>query len=80
MHRYFCIAAIVLVTILVASFKFQNIESATISLFTMRLTLPLSLLVMLVYFLGMLTGGFVLQLLQTWTHAATQGAKLEVSK
>jgi len=79
MPRYFCIAAIVLVTILVASFKFQNIESATISLFTMRLTLPLSLLVM-VYFLGMLTGGFVLQLLRTWTHAATQGAKLEVSK
>jgi uncharacterized integral membrane protein len=80
MRRYFYIAAIALVTIVVASFKFQNIESATISLFTMSLTLPLSLLVMLVYFLGMLTGGFVLGLLRSWTHAATQIEKLEASK
>ena len=72
MHRYFYFAAIVLVTILVVSFKFQNIESATISLFTMSLTLPLSVLVMLVYFLGMLTGGFILGLLRTWTHGATR--------
>jgi uncharacterized integral membrane protein len=72
MHRYFYLAAIAFLTILVVSFKFQNIESATISLFTMSLTLPLSVLVMLVYFLGMLTGGFVLGLLRTWTHGATQ--------
>ena len=80
MHRYFYIGAIVFVTVLVASFKFQNAGATTVSLFTMSVTLPLSVLVMLVYFLGMLTGGFVLGLLRTWTHGATQRTRLEALK
>lgn len=72
MHRYVYMALIALVTILVLSFKFQNLEAVTVSLFAMSITLPASVLVLLVYVLGMLTGGFVLELLRSWTHGATR--------
>lgn len=72
MHRYVYIALIVILTGVVVMFKFQNLESATVSLFSMSITLPLSVLVLLIYVLGMLTGGFVLGLLRSWAHGATR--------
>jgi hypothetical protein len=38
----------------------------------MSITLPLSLLVFLIYVLGMLTGGFMLSLLRSWARGATR--------
>ena len=72
MKRYIYMALIVILAGIVILFKFQNLESATISLFSMSITLPLSLLVFLIYVLGMLTGGFMLSLLRSWARGATR--------
>lgn len=70
MSRYLYIALIVLFAGIVLLFKVQNLETATVSLLNMSVTLPTSVLVLAVYVLGMFTGGFVLQLLRTWTKKA----------
>ena len=54
--RHVYIALIVLLTAVVLLFKFQNLDSVTISLLGTSATLPLSTLVILVYVLGMVTG------------------------
>jgi uncharacterized integral membrane protein len=70
--RFVYMALIALLAGIVVLFKFQNLESATVSLFSMSATLPLSVLVFLIYVLGMFTGGFMLQLVRTWVHGATR--------
>ena len=72
--RYLYMGLIVVFTALVLLFKFQNLETATISLFTASITLPLSILVFAIYVLGMLTGGCLLALLRTWISRARQSA------
>ena len=72
MHRYVYIALIVILAGIVVLFKIQNLETVTVSLFTMSVTLPVSVLVLAIYVLGMLTGGFVLGLLRSWAHGATR--------
>lgn len=52
-------------TLVVAVFMVQNIQTVTVVLFTSALTLPLALLVIGVYVLGMVTGGSLLSLLRT---------------
>ena len=69
--RYVYIVLIVVFTALVLLFKVQNFETATVTLFSASVTLPVSVLVFGVYVLGMLTGGFVLATLRTWVHHAT---------
>jgi uncharacterized integral membrane protein len=68
--KYVYIALIVLFTAVVLPFKFQNLDAVTLSLFRMSMTLPASLLVIVVYVLGMLTGGFVVSLLRIWARGA----------
>ncbi|MDI6748227.1 MAG: LapA family protein [Rhodocyclaceae bacterium] len=70
MKRYIHIALIVLFTALVLLFKVQNIDTVTVSLLTLSLTMPLSLLLIGVYVLGMLTGSFVVGLLRDWLRGA----------
>ena len=72
--RYLYIGLIVVLTALVLLFKFQNLETATVSLFSASITLPLSILVFSIYVLGMLTGGCLLALLRTWISRARQSA------
>ncbi len=69
--RYVYIALIVAFTAVVLLFKVQNFETATVSLFAASVTVPVSVLVLAVYVLGMFTGGFVLATLRTWVHHAT---------
>jgi uncharacterized integral membrane protein len=64
------IALIVALTALVLLFKLQNLEHVTVSLLSASFTLPVSVLLVLVYALGMLTGGFVLALVKTWVKGA----------
>ena len=73
--RYVYIALIIVFTGIVILFKIQNLEAVTVSLFTVSVTLPVAVLVLLVYVLGMLTGGSVIALLRTWVHRATQRAR-----
>jgi uncharacterized integral membrane protein len=68
--RYLYIALIVAFTALVVLFKFQNLETATISLFSASVTLPLSVLVVAIYLLGMFTGGCLFALLKSWVRGA----------
>jgi len=70
--RTLYIGLIIVFTALVLLFKFQNLETATVSLFSASLTLPVSILVFGVYVLGMLTGGCLYALLKTWVRGARQ--------
>jgi lipopolysaccharide assembly protein A len=70
--RYVYMALIAILVSIVVLFKFQNLESATVSLFSMSITLPMSILVFVIYVLGVLTGGFVLATLRTLVRRATQ--------
>ena len=70
--RYVYMALIAVLAAIVILFKVQNLESVTVSLFSASVTLPVSVLVLLIYVLGMLTGGFLLALLRSWVHGATR--------
>ena len=72
--RYFHIGVIILFTALVLLFKFQNLDTATVSLFSASITLPMSLLVFVIYVLGMLTGGSLLALLKSAVRGARKSA------
>ena len=69
--RYVYIGLIVIVTAVVLLFKVQNFTSVTVSLFSMSLTMPASLLVIGVYILGMVSGSALWSLLRGWLHGAT---------
>jgi lipopolysaccharide assembly protein A len=73
--RYVYIALIVAVTALVLVFKLQNLETVTLAFFSVRLTLPVSILVLLIYVLGMLTGSMVTSVLRGWIKGASQVEK-----
>ncbi len=64
------IALVVVFTAIVLMFKIQNLDSATVTLFSMSMTLPVSVLVVGVYVLGMLTGSFLVSLLRSWMRGA----------
>jgi|AmaraimetFIIA100_FD_contig_91_460467_length_1454_multi_3_in_0_out_0_2 uncharacterized integral membrane protein len=68
--RYVYIALIVLLTAVVLIFMFQNLTSVTISFLGMSGTLPLSLLVIFVYVLGVVTGGALFSLVRRWVRGA----------
>ena len=63
--RYVYIALVAVLSGIVVVFTVQNLQSTTVSLLTMQVTLPLAVFVFLVYVIGMLTGGFVLAFLRT---------------
>jgi lipopolysaccharide assembly protein A len=68
--RYVYITLIVVLTAVVLLFKLQNLQSVTVSFLSVSFTLPASLLLILVYVLGMFTGGFLLALVRTWVKGA----------
>jgi putative membrane protein len=63
--RYIYIGLIFIITIVVLLFTFQNIGSVSIEFLSMSITLPISLLIIGVYILGMLTGGSLFGFLKT---------------
>lgn len=68
--RIVYLALIVLFTAAVLVFKFQNLDSVTLTFLTLRATLPLSMLVVIAYVLGMITGGTLMTLLKGWIRGA----------
>ncbi|MFO1163540.1 MAG: hypothetical protein U1E60_32220 [Reyranellaceae bacterium] len=62
--RYVHIAVIVLLTILVLAFKLQNLQLVTVEFFAFSVTMPVTLLIVLVYLLGMFTGGSLWSLIK----------------
>jgi uncharacterized membrane protein YciS (DUF1049 family) len=63
---------IVVLTASVLLFKLQNLQMVTVSFLSASFTLRASALLILVYALGMLTGGFLLALVRTWVRGARQ--------
>jgi len=72
--RYLSIALIVLFTAAVVVFMGQNLESVTVNFLSLALTLPLALLVILVYVLGMFTGSMLWALLRRMMQHASPKA------
>ena len=70
MMRYVYIGLVVLVTAAVLLFKVQNLESVTVSFLTMSLTLPLSVAIIAVYFLGMVSGGVLIAAMRSLVQRA----------
>jgi putative membrane protein len=70
--RYLYIALIVIATGAVVLFKIQNLSSVSVSFITMSVTMPVAIMVILIYVLGMVTGGAVVSLLRTWMQEATR--------
>lgn len=71
--RFVYIALIVVFTAIVLLFKVQNFETATVTLLSASVTLPVSLLLIGVYVLGALTGGMLGSLLKSWVGGAREG-------
>lgn len=69
--RYVYLGLLLGLAAVVFTFKFQNLESVTVNFMSASLTLPLSVLLLAVYVLGMLTGGVLLSLIRSWVHGAT---------
>ncbi len=70
--RFVYIALIVVFTAIVLAFKIQNLDTVTVSFFGASVSMAVSVLILLVYVLGMLTGGFLYNLLRGWVSGATQ--------
>ncbi len=70
MKRYIYITLIVIISAIILLFKFQNLENITVSFLSMSITIPTSLLVIIVYVLGMLTGGSLLAFIRTLVKGA----------
>jgi uncharacterized integral membrane protein len=63
--RYVYLVVILLLTAAVLAFTFQNLASVTVTFMNSSVTLPITLLVLVVYVLGMLTGGALWSLFRT---------------
>jgi len=70
MMRTVYIGLVVLLTAAVLLFKVQNLESVTVSFLTMTLTLPLSVAIVVVYFLGMVSGGALIAAVRSLVQRA----------
>ena len=68
--RFVYIGLVVVFTAVVLLFKIQNLETATVTLFSASVTLPVSVLVVGVYVLGMLSGSFLVSVLRSWIRGA----------
>ncbi|MBK6806107.1 MAG: DUF1049 domain-containing protein [Betaproteobacteria bacterium] len=68
--RYVYIGLIVVFTAIVLLFKVQNVEAATVTLFAASITVPVAVLVVGVYVLGMLSGSFLVSVLRSWIRGA----------
>ena len=68
--RFVYIALVVLLTAAVLLFNCQNLSSVTLSFLSMNVTLPVSVMVIGVYVLGMVTGGALLSLVRGWVRGA----------
>jgi uncharacterized integral membrane protein len=69
--RYLHVALIVVLTAVILLFKFQNLERVTVSFLSAGITLLVSVLVLLVYMLGMFTGGSFVALVRSLIRGAT---------
>jgi putative membrane protein len=63
--KFIYIALIVVVTVAMLLFKFPTVEMVTLTFLSIATTLPLATVVIIVYIMGMVTGGALLALLRS---------------
>jgi len=68
--RYVYMVLIALIAGIVLLFKVQNLDTVTVTLLSMNFSMPVSILVLLIYVMGMFTGGFMLPLVRTLMRGA----------
>ncbi|MCU0976505.1 MAG: lipopolysaccharide assembly protein LapA domain-containing protein [Steroidobacteraceae bacterium] len=68
--RYLYTALVVIFTAMVLLFNIQNLQAVTVSFLTFSVTLPVSLIVIGTYVLGMATGGALLTLVRSWVRGS----------
>jgi uncharacterized integral membrane protein len=68
--RYVYMVLVVLGTLAVVLFMVQNLASVTVSFMSARVTMPIWLVVVAVYVLGMITGGALWSLLRASVRGA----------
>jgi uncharacterized integral membrane protein len=74
--RALYISVLVLIVAALAIFAYQNDESITLHYFRRSISLPMSLLIVAVYVLGMLSGWTVVGFLRrSWRHAMERPQK-----
>ena len=66
---------VVLVTAAVLTFKLQNLDTVTVRFPTASLTVPVSILILVIYVLGMATGSAALALLKSWIAGARRSTQ-----
>ncbi len=62
--RWFHIIVVVLFVLAIAVFAFQNLQTVTLAFLGFSVGAPLALLVVIIYVLGMVTGGSLFALLR----------------
>ena len=70
--RAFYMFVLILIVAALALFAYQNNESVTLQYFRRSITLPMSLLIVIVYVLGMLSGWTVVGFLRRSLRRATE--------
>lgn len=69
--RWFNLAVITVFVIATVIFAVQNFQTVTVSFLNARVSVPLALMIVVIYLLGMLTGGSVWALIRR----AIEGSK-----
>ena len=73
--RWMYVAVIAVLALVTLIFALQNFQSVTVSLLRLQLSVPLALLVIIVYVLGMATGGSAWALVRwAWQGSRESGA------
>ena len=70
--RYVYMLLIVLAVGILLLFKIQNLTAVSVSFLGADITMSVSLMIFVVYVLGMLTGSSVFGLLRSWARGAMQ--------
>ena len=79
MRWVYLVLLVVIVTVIVV-FVLQNRENETVSFFNQSITAPLSLFFVVVYLLGMWTGGTVVGFVKRAYHQATEHEHKQASQ
>ena len=73
--RWMYVAVIAVLALVTLIFALQNFQSVTVSFLRLQLSVPLALLVIIVYVLGMATGGSAWALVRwAWQGSRESGA------
>lgn len=70
--KYVYVVFFLLIVTLTTLFAFQNSGAVNLSLLFTQITLPISVLIVMIYFLGMFTGGLLITLLRALVRNMAQ--------